>query len=437
MKLPPTTEEVLSTLNRALPFSDDAERGVLSCLMQSPERIASNLHSMPPDLFYSPPNREVFTTLVDLVVAGKPVDPVTVMHSVRSLGKLDLVGGPGAISELFSFVPIPSHFAFYLSTVRELHKQRKHIGAHARSLSVLFAARDGEVAAAVDATKGIIEDAGQDAGQLLKSYTVAQSLDPLMQEIEERSRLGSAIAGIPTGLATLDKRTGGMLPGQVWVAAGEPGDGKSCLLQTMAEAAALAGHAVRWYPLEMPRNEQMLRLLSSAARVDNGSLYTGKLTNGEQQSIAAACRRLKDYPMELVDVEDATASDIFADIERSDCKVVVLDYLQLLDDVSPRKSDTREGILANISRRQKSLARRTGKTIITASQLNDGGKLRESRAIGQDADKVLIIRKCEDKRSDTGFDDSKRQLWCEKNRGGARHWELPLQFLGSVFQFRE
>ena len=141
--------------------------------------------------------------------------------------------------------------------------------------------------------------------------------------------------------------------------------------------------------------------------------------------------------MELVDVEDATASEIFADIERSDCKVVVLDYLQLLDDVSPRKSDTREGILANISRRQKSLARRTGKTIITASQLNDGGKLRESRAIGQDADKVLIIRKCEDKRSDTGFDDSKRQLWCEKNRGGARHWELPLQFLGSVFQFRE
>lgn len=437
MKLPSTTEDILSTLNRALPFSDEAEKGVISCLMQSPEKIASNLHTLPPDIFYGSANREVFTTLVDLVVAGKPVDPVTVTHTLRSEGKLERVGGPATISELFAFVPIPAHFSFYLQTVRELHRQRTHIGAHARSLEILFTARHGEVNAAVDATKGILEEAGQLPGQLLKSFSIGACLPSLLEEIEERSKRGGAIAGISTGLATLDKRTGGMLPGQVWVAAGEPGDGKSCLLQTMAEAAAMAGHSVRWYPLEMPRNEQVLRILASGSRVDNGSLYTGMLSHGEQQAIAAACRRLKEYPIELVDVEDASATDIFADIEKSDCEVVVLDYLQLLDDVSPRKSDTREGILANISRRQKALARRTGKTILTASQLNDGGKLRESRAIGQDADKVFIIRKFEDRNSDTGFDDSKRKLWCEKNRGGSRHWELDLQFLGNLFQFRE
>ncbi len=121
------------------------------------------------------------------------------------------------------------------------------------------------------------------------------------------------------------------MPGQVWVFAGEPGDGKSTITQNCAEAAAMDGRKVRWYPLEMPHNEQMLRLLASSAQVDNGSLYNGVLTNGEQQALVSAVARLKrNANVELVDVEDASATDIFADIERSDCDVVVVDYLQLM-----------------------------------------------------------------------------------------------------------
>jgi replicative DNA helicase len=108
-----------------------------------------------------------------------------------------------------------------------------------------------------------------------------------------------------------------------------------------------------------------------------------------------------------------------------------------MEDSSARKSDTREGVLASISRRQKRLARRTGKVILTASQLNDSGKLRESRAIGQDADKVFMLKKCTDENSETGLNDAMRTLWCDKSRGGKRHWELKLKFLGSIFQFRE
>lgn len=49
----------------------------------------------------------------------------------------------------------------------------------------------------------------------------------------------------------------------------------------------------------------------------------------------------------------------------------------------------------------------------------------------------MLLKKFADENSETGFDDEKRNLWCEKNRGGKRHWELPLLFLGSIFQFRE
>lgn len=434
----PSAEELLGTFNRPLPFSDDAEKGVLSCLLQDPNRIAANLHTMPPGLFYHAGRREIFTTLVDEAVEGRPIDPVNVTHRLRNVGRLDHVGGPATISELFAFVPVPSHFPYYLGILRELFSQRKHIEAHARALDRLFSAKDGEVATTVDDIKGILEEAGKLPGQLLKSHTLAEALDPLLAEIEERSKHPGKLPGIRTGFSTIDKNTGGMMPGQVWVFAGEPGDGKSTIIQNCAEAAALDGHKVRWYPLEMPHNEQMLRLLASAAMVDNGNLYNGVLTHGEAQSIASASARLKrNANVELVDVEDASATDIFADIERSDCDVVVVDYLQLMEDTSARKSDTREGVLASISRRQKRLARRTGKVILTASQLNDAGRLRESRAIGQDADKVFLIKKYADEAAETGFDDTLRNLWCDKNRGGKRHWELKLKFLGSIFQFRE
>lgn len=434
----PSAEELLGTFNRPMPFSDEAEKGVLSCLLQDPNRIAANLHTMPPGLFQHPAHREIFVLLVDEAIEGSPIDPVNVTHRLRQLGRIDHVGGPAVISELFSFVPITSHFPYYLGILRELFSQRKHIEAHARALDRLFSAKDGEVATTVDDIKGIMEEAGKLPGQLLKSHTLMEAIEPLLAEIEERSKHPGRLPGICTGFPTIDRNTGGMMPGQVWVFAGEPGDGKSTIIQNCAEAAAMDGRKVRWYPLEMPHNEQMLRLLASSAQVDNGSLYNGVLTNGEQQALVGAVERLKRKAnIELVDVEDASATDIFADIERSDCDVVVIDYLQLMEDSGARKSDTRKGVLASISRRQKRLARRTGKVILTASQLNDSGKLRESRAIGQDADKVFMIKKCTDENSETGLNDAMRTLWCDKSRGGKRHWELKLKFLGSIFQFRE
>ena len=433
----PTTADILATLNRALPASDDAEKGVLSCLLQSPERLASNLHTMPPGLFHFATNQEIFVTMVDACVDGITIEPVSLTHRLRRLGRLDHVGGAAAISELYGFVPIPSQFTYYLATLRELFSQRKHIEAHARSLDRLLSAQEGEVAATIDETKGLLEEAGKMPGQLLKSYSMAECMDSLIAEIEERAKNPGKLAGISTGFPTIDKHTGGMMGGQVWVFAGEPGDGKSTIIQNLAEFSGLAGHSVRWYSLEMTRNEQMLRVVSSAAKIDNGKLYTGSLSKGEGQSLTSAAGRLKRCQVQLVEVEDATATDIFADIERSDAEIVVVDYLQLMEDASARKSDTREGVLASISRRQKRLARRTGKTILTASQLNDSGKLRESRAIGQDADKVFMVRKFEDEKAETGFDDERRNLWAEKNRGGKRHWNLPLRFLGSIFQFRE
>lgn len=437
MNPPEPIESILSSLNRPLPFSDEAERGVLSCILQEPNRLDRVLNSMPPSLFAHSINREMFTVLVEEWGANRPIDPVSITHRLRNSGKLEAVGGAAAVSELYTFVPIASHFQFYLSTLRTLWTQRSNIEAHARALSGLFAAQEGEVAEAITNARGLLEDAGNMPGKALRSKTLAESAQDVFNEIEGRSKNPGKLPGFTTGFTTIDRKTGGLQPGHVWVFGGEPGDGKSTIMQNCAEAAAEAGAKVRWYPLEMPTSEQAFRLICSQSEIDNADLFRGVLTNGQQQALTNALRRMKQLGVELVEVEDATATDILADIEQSDCDIAVVDYLQLMEDTSARKSDTRETILASISRRQKRLAKRSGKCIITASQLNDYGKLRESRAIGQDADKVLLVQKVKDEKSESGFDDARRNLLADKNRGGARHWALPLRFLGSVFQFRE
>lgn len=428
-------EDILPTLNRPLPFSDDSEKGVLSCIMQEPHRLLNGFNAMPPALFYHEQNKAVFMTMVDELTAGRPIDPISLTHRLRNAGNLDKVGGAAAISELYGFVPLTAHFSFYLSTLRTLLIQRKNIEAHARSIDGLFSAAEHDVTKALDDAKGLLEEAGKLPGQPLRSQSLYECIDPLMGEIEERSMHPGRLPGIATGFRSIDKNTGGMMPGQVWVFAGEPGDGKSTIMQNLAESAAQAGHGVRWYPLEMPQNEQVLRLLASSAMVDNGALYSGVLKIGEQQALVGAVQRLKRFKIDLVDVEEASATDILADIERCDAPVIVLDYLQLLDDTGARKSDTRETVLAGISRRTKRLARRTGKTILTASQLNDHGRLRESRAIGQDADKVFMVLKKTDEKGNP--DDERRILRCDKNRGGRRGWQTEMRFLGHIFQFRE
>jgi replicative DNA helicase len=240
---------------------------------------------------------------------------------------------------------------------------------------------------------------------------------------------GGALPGISTGFPTIDKKTQGMQPGRVWVIAGKPGDGKSVLMQNFLEAAIEQGKAVRMYPLEMSQQEQAYRILCSQGNLDNQLVWKGMMSRAEQAALHESIKRLHKAKAEIVDCDGATATDILNDIEQCSADVIMVDYLQLLEDEG-RKGGTREELVASISRRLKRTAVRSKKVVLTASQLNDNNQLRESRAIGQDADHILFLEK-------VGDNDATRKVNCQKNRTGERFWTLDLDFLGQYYKFRE
>jgi len=88
-----------------------------------------------------------------------------------------------------------------------------------------------------------------------------------------------------------------------------------------------------------------------------------------------------------------------------------------------------------VARKLKNVAKRKKMTILTGSQLNDDGKLRESRAIGQHADKVCFVQKVTNEEGE--IDETRRIALFEKNRGGPPRCKVPLRFAGAHYRFTQ
>jgi replicative DNA helicase len=416
-----------------LPHSHEAESSLLSCFLQDPvNRIGEARNTLNVSAFHSEAHRRIFTALVSLYDAGTPIDPPLLTQHFRNKGELDAIGGPAYIMELFGYIPGPAHYLEYKRIVADKYLARRNIEAHTLALEA-FQDEAIPVANAIEKAQAALDAVDNAIVRKLSRITIKDAICETMDEIEERMKRGGAIPGFTTGFPSIDDKCGGLQKGRVTVFAGLPSDGKSAIMQNCARNALRAGARVAWYSLEMPTTEQTMRLLCEDSGVENGALYNGLMSRSQQEMLSRSIRQLSELGCDFVNIDNATASDILADIEHGGYDVAVVDYLQLMEDEG-RKGATREEIIARISRRMKNVAKRTGTHILTASQLNDSGKLRESRAIGQDADGVFIISKVE---VEGGTDDTQRKLWCEKNRGGKRHWILPLAFSGPTFTFKE
>lgn len=416
---------------------DAGEDFILAAFANHPHLLQRNLHSVTADMFREH-NRPLFRELVDTVVAGDKPDLITTTAKLRQSGELEAIGGAYRMSEIWTTVPSPEQLPHWVGLLRQNYEAKKRLEtletARQTLETALVAGTDiREAFAAVDT---MLADAGKIPGKPLASKTMGQLAADVVDELQARLQHGGAIPGIKTGFPTMDKHTLGMQPGKVWVISGRPGDGKSVMMQNLVEAALDQGKRVRIYPLEMSQQEQAMRVLCSQGQLDNAKIGWGAMSPGEMAAMAHAVKRMKAMQADIVDTDGATASDILADIEQSDADVVMVDYLQLMEDTG-RKGATREEIIAGISRRLKRTAKKAGKMVLTASQLNDNGQLRESRAIGQDADALFQIEKREAKDEHGEAVDNQRTLHCLKLRGGKRFWTLPMLFLGHVYQFRE
>jgi replicative DNA helicase len=249
-----------------------------------------------------------------------------------------------------------------------------------------------------------------------------------VEQLFERKEL---VTGVPTGFLDLDRLTAGLQPSDLIIVAARPSMGKTAIVLNIAQYVALhANTAVAIFSLEMSKEQLVLRMLCSEARVDNAKVRTGYLGERDFPRLAMAAGRLAEAPIYIDDTPAQNVLELRAKARRlkreANIGLVVIDYLQLMRGLTAQENRTQE--LSEISRSLKSLAKELNIPVIALSQLNRQveqradrrpmmADIRESGAIEQDADVIMFIYRDEVYKPDSQ-DEGVAEVIIGKQRNG-------------------
>ena len=404
-------------LKRVPPQNLDAEQSVLGAILLDNDAINQALEVVSADDFYRETHREIFRAMVDLTEHNKPVDAITLSELLRTKGALEAIGGAGYIAELAACVPTAANVAHYARIVREKAVLRALASTATEIASGAFDAPTNVEEFLDTAEHRIFEISERRIRQSFPSMSVlTRDSLKMIERLYENKEL---VTGVPTGFIDLDRITAGLQPSDLVIIAARPSMGKTALALNLCAYAAMDADprvGVAFFSLEMSKEQLVLRLLCSEARVDSSKARAGFLSERDFPKLAQAAARLSEAPIFIDDSSDMSPIVLKAKCRRlmrerdSHLGLVIVDYLQLMR--SSRPGESREKEIAEVSRSLKALAKELRVPVIALSQLNRQvetrperrpllADLRESGAIEQDADVIAFIYRDEVYHRDT------------------------------------
>jgi replicative DNA helicase len=262
-----------------------------------------------------------------------------------------------------------------------------------------------------------------------------------MNRIEQLWERKGSIGGISTGLGDLDRLTDGLHGGDMVIVSGFEKAGKTALAMGIVTHAILEQKLpVGVFPLEMSGESLMMRMLCSQARVNLRNIREGFMAEHDFPRIISAAGMISQAQLYIDDSADLTIGQLRAKARRMKqnyhVALIVVDYAQLITSPETRKRDNREQEVSAVSKGVKAMAKELNVPVLLLSQLNDEGKLRESRALGQDADAVwkLKYEKDEDRESDS--DTLPMIIRVERSRSTGTG-NVPVTFFRSITKFEQ
>ena len=402
------SSSVVTSPERVPPQDLDAEMALLGSMMMSRDAIAEVIPLIgrgDSRWFYLPVHQKLFEVLIDLYDdPTKAIDLIVVADELRRREWFEFVGGQEymiQLAESFAEWANAEHYARIVrdkGMLRDLIRCASQIAEHAYS--------------GVDEARDILDRAEQSIFTVTERRVSGQAVE--MREIIRRlaaqleHRDDGGCTGLPTGFTQLDEYTGGLQPGDLIILAGRPSMGKTALGLMMAQHAALEHRrAAVFFSMEMSSAQVAQRLVCSYGHGIDAQKLRRRMLSEEDINylLMHVCPDFASAPLFIDDTPGMTAMELRSKArrlkQRHDIEAVFVDYLQLMH--TP-KSENRQVEIAGISRNLKGLGRELGIPVIALAQLNrmpEGrsdkrplmSDLRESGALEQDADVVLLIHR--------------------------------------------
>lgn len=418
-------------LEKPLPSSPESERTILGAILLDNQLIAQAIETLSPDDFYSPLHRRVFKAMCSLFERSERIDPILIGEELKRDGSIESIGGIATITNLTYGLPHFSDIFNYAKVVKDKSIVRNLIKVCNQITSEALAEEEDAADILDNAERMIFALADEKTRQGFSHVRpVAENVLARVQEFAKRET--HALTGLATGFRDLDEKTSGLQRTDLIIVAARPSMGKTALCLTLAQNAAIQENAVvAVFSLEMSKEQLVMRMLSSEAKVDAHRFRTGYLTRDEWARLAEAIGTLSEASIFIDDTPGISVLEMRAKARRLAAEhrrldLIVVDYLQLMS--GSKRSESRQQEVSQISRELKALAKELQVPIVALSQLSRAPEarnppkpmmsdLRESGSIEQDADVVAFIYR-EDYYKPTEENAGVAELLIAKQRNG-------------------
>ncbi|CUT17902.1 MULTISPECIES: replicative DNA helicase [Candidatus Ichthyocystis] len=434
------------------PHSVDAEQAVLGGLMLDSSVWDKVVDVLSESDFYRDDHRLIFSHIMKMIDLSRPIDLVTVSESLERSDHLEHVGGVAYLAAVTKNTPSAANIRHYAEIVRDRAILRRLITLSSEIAELAFHPRGRVASDILDESERKIFEIAERGGKGFTGFTDIQVvLDEVMERLQEIQESGpSNITGVPAGYADLDEMTSGFQPGDLIIIAGRPSMGKTAFSLNIAEYVAVQQMLpVGIFSMEMSNTQLAMRMISSMSRLNQRKVRNAQLTNDEWERLVTSFGLLKDAPIYIDESAALNSYEVRARVRRlhrhygGKLGLVIVDYLQLMSSTGSQ-SDTRATAVSEISRSLKALAKEVNCPVIALSQLSRrveerGDKrpqmndLRESGAIEQDADLILMLY-----RDEYYNRDSREKGVCEVIIGKQRNGPVGtvrLHFSGDITRF--
>ena len=427
----------------ALPSNLEAERSVLGSMLISPSAAEIGLDSLQPDDFSDadPRNRIIFTAMQELHAHHLPLDVQTLNDQLIN-SKLDQqAGGTPYLFQLLNTVISPEYIDTYIDMVHEQSVLRQLLLATNRIQEQYSKGVSNIGDFILQSNDEITRIAQKRSVQGMKS--AREVALAVREDIEKKSKSANkGLTGLTSGYNCLDAMTHGWQKGDLIILAARPSVGKTAFGMNLAYEAAIRGKVpVGFFSLEMGADKVMERLIASRSCVSNNDIQTGKLYGKDRVKVASAIEEISQTELFFDDTPNSKLGDLVAKATKlkathPDLGLIVIDYLGRITYSDKLDMSARQQEVSYISGALKTLARQLKLPVICLSQLNRSvdnnpdkvpnlANLRESGAIEQDADIVMLMYR-PDYYTATGQSiKTKYQLKAEKQNGGEPEPEAP------------
>ncbi|MDR2391199.1 MAG: replicative DNA helicase [Planctomycetota bacterium] len=437
----------------ANPHNIEAEQALLSGLIISPDQFNLIEGRINPEDFFISSHAIIFTAMLELRKRGRTIDLVLLRNELHETGRLEAVGGAAGLMAATGAFFSGANAEHYADIVRDLSARRRLIQTLHASLSEATTPGGSRLPELLEKVEAGIQaiTAGGFHGRIMPLkdavHLTWDNIDRFQKQFQDDR---GTVNGLSTGFIDLDRMLTGLHADELIIIAGRPSMGKSTFAMNLVRNVSVRSKLpAAFFTLEMSAENIARNLLACHARVDGQKLRNFILTKEDQVSLGAASEDLFEAPLWVDETPALSLSELRGKVRmllsRHKIVLVVIDYLQLMTASSLARGRSREQEVSEISRGLKALAKEIHIPVIALSQLSrrpEGRQdprpilsdLRESGAIEQDADVVLMLHRPDYYSDKTAEKSGDAEVIVAKQRNGPTG-TVTLTFINSKLRF--